>query len=158
MAKNPPASAGNGGEWVQSLGRDDPLKKGMATHCRILAWRIPWTEKPGGLQSTGLRRVRHNQAQHADSHEVYVYMHIQACIHVHVYTHIHRERTSLFIYLVYRAVCTLPGLQVGNEYQSKCPPLPRGFPLTSFCRPSFRGGSTCEGGLPSPAMPPDAAS
>ena len=39
--------------WVQSLGREDPLEKEMATHSRILAWRIPWTEEPGGLQSTG---------------------------------------------------------------------------------------------------------
>ena len=41
---------------VQSLGWEDPLEKGMATHSRILAWRIPWTEKPGGLQSMGLQR------------------------------------------------------------------------------------------------------
>ena len=39
--------------WVQSLDWDDPLEKGMATHSSILAWRIPWTEEPGGLQSTG---------------------------------------------------------------------------------------------------------
>ena len=39
--------------WVQSLGREDPLEKGMATHSIILACRIPWTEEPGGLQSTG---------------------------------------------------------------------------------------------------------
>ena len=39
--------------WVRSLGREDPLEKGMANHSRILAWRIPWTEKPGGLHSTG---------------------------------------------------------------------------------------------------------
>ena len=39
--------------WVRSLGREDPLEKEMATHSSILAWRIPWTEKPGGLQSTG---------------------------------------------------------------------------------------------------------
>ena len=38
---------------VQSLGREDPLEKKMATHSNILAWRIPWTEEPGGLQSTG---------------------------------------------------------------------------------------------------------
>ena len=38
---------------VQSLGREDPLEKGMATHSSILAWRIPWTEEPGGLQSMG---------------------------------------------------------------------------------------------------------
>ena len=41
--------------WVQSLGRDDPLKKGMATLSSILAWRNPWTGKPGGLQSMGLQ-------------------------------------------------------------------------------------------------------
>ena len=44
--------------WVQSLGWEDPLEKGMAAHSRILAWRIPWTEEPRGLQSLGLQRVR----------------------------------------------------------------------------------------------------
>ena len=46
--------------WVWSLGWDNPLKKGMATHSSILAWRIPWTEKPDGLQSMGLKRTGHN--------------------------------------------------------------------------------------------------
>ena len=45
---------------VQSLGREDPLEEEMATHSRILAWRIPWTEEPGGLQSVGLQRVRND--------------------------------------------------------------------------------------------------
>ena len=45
---------------VQSLGWEDPLEKEMATHSSIFAWRIPWTEEPGGLQSTGSQRVRHN--------------------------------------------------------------------------------------------------
>ena len=44
---------------VRSLGREDPLEKEMATHSDILAWRIPWTEEPGGLQSTGSQRVKH---------------------------------------------------------------------------------------------------
>ena len=44
--------------WVQSLGQEDPLEEGMATHSSILAWRIPRTEDPGGLQSMGLQRVR----------------------------------------------------------------------------------------------------
>ena len=48
--------------WVQSLGQEDPLEKEMATHSSILAWRIPWMEEPGGLQSTGLQRVGHNWA------------------------------------------------------------------------------------------------
>ena len=46
--------------WVRSLGREDPLEKEMATHSSILAWRIPWTEDPGRLQSMGLQRVRHD--------------------------------------------------------------------------------------------------
>ena len=45
---------------VQSLGREDPLEKEMATHSSILAWRIPWTEEPGGLQSMGSQGVGHN--------------------------------------------------------------------------------------------------
>ena len=45
---------------VRFLGREDPLEKEMATHSSILAWRIPWTEEPGGLQSTGSQRVGHN--------------------------------------------------------------------------------------------------
>ena len=43
---------------LQSLGGEDPLEKGMATHSSFLAWRIPWTEEPGGLQSMGSQRVR----------------------------------------------------------------------------------------------------
>ena len=48
--------------WVRSLGWEDPLEEGMATHSIILAWRIPWTEEPGRLQSMGLQRVRHDWA------------------------------------------------------------------------------------------------
>ena len=48
--------------WVLSLGWEDPLEKEMATHPSTLAWRIPWMEEPGGLQSTGLQRVRHDWA------------------------------------------------------------------------------------------------
>ena len=46
--------------WVQSLGWEDLLEEGMATHSSILAWRIPWTEEPGGLQSMGLQRIGHD--------------------------------------------------------------------------------------------------
>ena len=46
--------------WVRSLGREDPLEKEMATHSSILAWRIPWMEEPGGLQSMGLQIVGHD--------------------------------------------------------------------------------------------------
>ena len=46
--------------WVQSLDREDPLEKGMATQSNILAWRTPWTEEPGGLQFMGSQRVKHD--------------------------------------------------------------------------------------------------
>jgi len=46
--------------WVRSLGREDPLEKEVATHSSILAWRIPWSEEPGGLQSIGLQRIGHD--------------------------------------------------------------------------------------------------
>ena len=59
MIKNPPAVQET---QVWSLHWEDPLEKGMATHSSILAWRIPWTEEPGGLQSRGLQRVRHDWA------------------------------------------------------------------------------------------------
>ena len=57
MAKNLPAMQET---QVGSLGQEDLLEKGMATRSNILAWRIPWTEEPGGLQSMGLLRVRHD--------------------------------------------------------------------------------------------------
>ena len=55
--KRPPAMRET---WVQSLGQEDPLEKEMATHSNIVAWRIPWTEEPGGLQSTGSQKVGHD--------------------------------------------------------------------------------------------------
>ena len=57
MVKNPPAMQET---EVPSLGWEDPLEKGRATHSSILAWRIPWTEEPFGLQSMGLQKVRHD--------------------------------------------------------------------------------------------------
>ena len=58
MVKNLPAIQET---WVQSLSKEDPLEKGMASHSSILLWRIPWTEEPGGLQSIGSQRVGHNR-------------------------------------------------------------------------------------------------
>ena len=46
--------------WIRSMSWEDPLQEGMATHSSILIWRIPWTEEPGGLQSIGLQRARHD--------------------------------------------------------------------------------------------------
>ena len=60
MVKNLPAMQEMQETWVQSLGREDPLEEGMVTHSSILAWRIPWTEEAGGLQSIGSQRVGHS--------------------------------------------------------------------------------------------------
>ena len=58
--KNLPAMQETQEMWVQSLGWEDPLEEEMATHSSILAWKIPWTEEPRGLQPMGSKRVRHN--------------------------------------------------------------------------------------------------
>ena len=60
MVKNPAANAGDLGDAGSIPGWDDPLEEGMATHSSILAWKIPWTEEPGRLQSMGLQRVGHD--------------------------------------------------------------------------------------------------
>ena len=57
MVKNSPAMEET---WVQFLGQEDPLEEGMATHSSILAWRTPWTEEAGALQTMGLQRVGHD--------------------------------------------------------------------------------------------------
>ena len=66
---------------VPSLGREDPLEEAMAAHSSILAWRIPWTEEPGGLQSQGSQRVRHNWNDLAHTHTC-------VCVWNWMYTHI----------------------------------------------------------------------
>ena len=67
MANNPPAIQET---WVGSLGQEDPLEKGMATHSSILAWKVLWTEEPGGLQSMGSQRVGHDLATKPPPHGV----------------------------------------------------------------------------------------
>ena len=68
--------------WGWSLGWEDPLEKGMATHSSILAWRIPWTGEPGGIQSKGLQRVGHDWATNTHTH---------THTHKHTHTHTHGE-------------------------------------------------------------------
>ena len=60
MVKNSSANAGDKRDAVRSLGPEDPLEEGMASHSSVLAWRVPWTEESGGLQFTGLQRVQHD--------------------------------------------------------------------------------------------------
>ena len=66
--------------WVRSLGGEDPLKKEMATHCSILAWRIPRTEKSGGPWCEGLQRVRHDLA--TKQQQMCVCMCVCVCVHM----------------------------------------------------------------------------
>ena len=58
---------------VRSLGQEDCLEKEMATHTSILAWEIPWTEEPGGLQSVGLQRIRHDLATQQQQQRLIIY-------------------------------------------------------------------------------------
>ena len=67
--KNLPAMQETQETLVQSLVREDPLEKEMATHSSILAWEIPWTEEPGGLQSMGLQKVGQGWATNTDTHK-----------------------------------------------------------------------------------------
>ena len=60
VVKNLSANAGHIGDADLIPGQEDPLEEGMATHSSVLAWRIPWTEEPGGLQSIASQRVRHD--------------------------------------------------------------------------------------------------
>ena len=71
VVKNPPANAGDIRDAGLILGQEDPLEEGMATHSSILAWRIPWTEEPGGLQSMGSQRVRCNWSELACTFRFY---------------------------------------------------------------------------------------
>ena len=70
-------SACNAGDWVWSLGQEDPLEEGMATHSSTVTWRIPWTEKPGGLQSMRSQRVGHDRTTNTSTF-----------FHIHTHTHI----------------------------------------------------------------------
>ena len=60
MVKNTPVNAEDTEDMARSLGQEDPLEEDMATHSSILAWRIPWTEELGRLQSMGSQRIGHN--------------------------------------------------------------------------------------------------
>ena len=68
VVKNPPANAGDVRDMFLSQGWENPLQEGMATHCSILAWRVPWTEEPGGLQPTESQRAGHDWSDLARTH------------------------------------------------------------------------------------------
>ena len=74
--------------WVQSLGQEDPLEKGMATHSSILAWRIPWIQEPGRLQSLGSQRVRMTER----------------LTHTHTHTRAHARNTLMVSYALVKQI------------------------------------------------------
>ena len=81
--------------WVRSLGREEPLEKEMATHSSILAWRIPWTEELGGLQSTGRKELDTTERLHFPVHKSislfrlsYVYFSYSMYVCIHTLTNI----------------------------------------------------------------------
>ena len=81
---------------VWSLHGEDPLEEGMATHSSIPAWRIPWTEEAGRLQSIGSQRVRHEWSNltHAHTHT-----------HIYIYTHTHTHLICIYVHLLYPFIC-----------------------------------------------------
>ena len=89
--------------WVQSLGQEDPLKEGTATHSSILMWRIPRTEKPGGLQSTASQRFRHDWTDLAG---IYVYM---TCLYYN------SSVTQLYPTLCDPVDCSMPGFPLHHK-------------------------------------------
>ena len=97
MVKNLPAMQELQETWVPSLGWEDPLEEGMATHSSILAWRIPWREEPGRLQSIGSQTVTHDSSNLASRHaSIYSTMYK----HTHTHTHTHTITTHCIVYLV----------------------------------------------------------
>ena len=93
---------------VQSLGQEDPLEKEMATHTSILAWKIPYTEEPGGLQSPGLHRAGHDLAEHSTS-----------CVKESNGDR-DRQQRSIWILLTSHSVCTASASQPKDHASHVC--------------------------------------
>ena len=85
QVKNLPAMQETQEIWVRSLGQEDPLEKEMAMHFSILLWEIPWTEKPGGLQSMGSRRIIYDWV--TKQQQIHVMYYILFLIKMHSYFH-----------------------------------------------------------------------
>ena len=96
--------------WVWSLGWEDPMEKGMATHSSITAWRILWTKEPGRLQSMGLERVRHDWVTKHSTAHTYVPFHLQpfrtplGCSRAPIWVSCVIQQISIG-YLFYRCQC-----------------------------------------------------
>ena len=96
MVKNPAAMRET---WVQYLGWEDPLEKGIATHSSILAWRIPWTEEPGGLQYTGSQRGGHKESDTTERLSLFQRMKLVTRLKPQFPNHCASERRHLYTQL-----------------------------------------------------------
>ena len=101
MVKNLPAMQET---WVWSLGQEDPLEKGMDTDSSILAWRIPWTEKPGGLYSMGSQKVEHDWAIH---------------FHIHKYIKLYIYYITFSSIYITEWLCCTEEINIANQIYSK---------------------------------------
>ena len=143
MVKTPPAVQET---WVQSLGWEDPLEKGMAPHSSILAWRIPWTEEPGGLQSMGSQRVRHNWVTTTSS-----------SIHKLLHQNFPKIRWKLLLMPHYSSCMAWIPNQVLNSLSNQVLSLSNNSPLSmEFFRQEYWHGLPfpSPGDLPNPEIKP----
>ena len=88
---------------VWSLGWEDLLEKGMATHSSILAWRIPWTEEPGGLRSIGPQRVGHDWSDLAHTHSITYIIYLVSCLVYSLVWHLFSKNYVILHYLIFWA-------------------------------------------------------
>ena len=117
--------------WVQFLGGEDSLEEGMITHISILAWRIPWTEEPRGLQSTGLQRVGHFWNDLACMHAVTdknLHVFRKFCISVSVFLYIKHLEVCLCVVTAATACCCL----VAKSCPTFCDPMDYSPPSLSL--------------------------
>ena len=84
--------------WVRRI----LWRRGMAVHSSILAWRVSWTEKPGGLQSIGFQRVRHDWTTNTHTH---THTHMCMCVHMCIHTYIYIYIIELVLYFPYTCLC-----------------------------------------------------
>ena len=110
--------------WVWSLGWEDSLEEGMATHSSIFAWRIPQTEEPGGLQSTGLKRVRHGWSNWTRTHRHASIWYTDSLSHPYCCPHLLAGKCgnhTYYLYTVADPCCQLPSCL--HRTSGKCCPL-----------------------------------
>ena len=117
---------------VQSLGQKDPLEKGMAIHSSIPAWRIPWTEEPGGLQFMGSQRIRHDWATntHTQTHTVALWCCVGFCYTRKWISYVYTYIPSLLDLLPSHV--HIPPLWVNTGHQAELPALYGSFTLAIY--------------------------